>query len=144
VTARRLLASPPLNTRKPPPFGIIYREPLPGEYGQIACPKHLSECYVAVNSTDSNKVVGYIRHSVMQGNDAFEVLKLPSIAKMSEELGYIEYVKVKQNSLKRGVGTWMLFNLLLHLKQKWPKVDSTYLMVPHENLIAKQMYEKIG
>ncbi|KAF4660091.1 hypothetical protein FOL46_006330 [Perkinsus olseni] len=80
----------------------------------------------------------------MQGNDAFEVLKLPALARMTEELGYIEYVKVEQNSLKRGVGTWMLFNLFLHLKQKWPKVDSTYLMVPHENLIAKQMYEKIG
>ncbi|KAF4719931.1 hypothetical protein FOZ62_030843, partial [Perkinsus olseni] len=130
-TARRLLASPPLHTRKPPPSGIIYREPLPGEVGTAYCPDALSKCFVAINKTDSNRVVGSIQHYIMQRESASSFRQFLRIPKEmgNERIGYIKNVKVTKNSRHRGVGTWMLSNFLMHLKGKHPEVGSVYLMV---------------
>ncbi|KAF4758324.1 hypothetical protein FOZ63_023234, partial [Perkinsus olseni] len=116
-TARRLLASPPLHTRKPPPSGIIYREPLPGEVSEVVCPGLISDCFIAVNTTNnSNSVVGYIRYLVIQGKNLPGLrrrMKIPAI-KENGEILYVGHVEVPESSQNHGVATWLLHNFLAH------------------------------
>ncbi|KAF4721039.1 hypothetical protein FOZ63_025176, partial [Perkinsus olseni] len=116
-TARRLLASPPLNTRKPPPSGIIYRDALPGEFGTNAGPEDQSKYFVAVNTTNLNKTIGYIGYSVLPGDRAqkeLDFFPLPHIRR-DAEIVFVEYIRVGWKSRERGVGTWMLSNFLTHV-----------------------------
>ncbi|KAF4725328.1 hypothetical protein FOZ62_030263 [Perkinsus olseni] len=145
VTARRLLASPPLNTRKPPPSGIIYRDALPGEFGTNAGPEDQSKYFVAVNTTNLNKTIGYIGYSVLPGDRAqkeLDFFPLPHIRR-DAEIVFVEYIRVGWKSRECGVGTWMLSSFLKHVKNERPKLDAVYLMVGKEH-IARRMYENVG
>ncbi|KAF4737229.1 hypothetical protein FOZ62_006411, partial [Perkinsus olseni] len=130
---------------KPPPSGIIYRDALPGEFGTNPGPEGQSKYFVAVNTTNLNKTIGYIGYSVVAGDRAqkeLDFFPLPQIRR-DAEIVFLEYIRVGWKSRERGVGTWMLSSFLPHVKNERPQLDAVYLMVGKEH-IAGRMYENVG